>query len=443
MRIYELSTKLKRIAFGVLVSSALAYLWVSSYVTPVRLTPSAMLAGLAVVLAGLWTVLTRRPTLDKDFRWLLAVSGALLAWAAAVYWISSHYPAGLWPVLQMGLGIGIAFAVFTSVDSRSTALVFVAVLLVGFVVSAVVGIGQHFAGAPFVGLWELVGGGPQSTPDAGRSAPGLAPTTILFGYQMAVAVPLAVGLLVSGVFAGKKALRVVVAGTVVALGLALLVSGSRSAVGAGFMGTAFVCFLLRFNRRRKLMFPLAVALVLGVALYFAVGLAFDPVRFVGMEDRSAQVRIPMQLTAVRYALQHPLGTGMYEIDETYIPAEVEPRLEEEILRHRTHNQLLNVLVCYGFPGFGLLILFYGLVVKRVRGLWNALGTTAMREGEWLVAGCAGAMLSYFLNSLLHNAGPFVGDVFHWYVIGLLFSLRWTEGTVAGAAEGTGGPGNGA
>ncbi len=433
---------LERLELPVLAASAIAFLWVSSYVTPIRLTPSVLLAALAVGLAGLHVLRRGKLDLPTEFRWLLVVAGVLLAWAAVVYGFSGNYPEGLWRLLQIALGMAVASSVVVMVNSRARALYFLCALLVGFVVSAGVGIGQHFAGEPFVRLWEAVGGGPQSAPGPGQSAPGLAPTTIFAGYQLAVAFPLALSVLLSRHVSGRKGTGAVLILGLVAIALGLVVTGSRSAVGAGVIGGVFVLLLLRFNKRRRLVGPLVAALGIGVALYFAVGMVYDPGRFVQLEGRSAQVRGPMQATALNYALRHPLGTGVYRPDESYIPAGVEPHLQRMIVGTATHNQFLNVLTYYGFPGLVLLILFYGLVVRQLWRLWHGVARGASERTRWLVAGCAGAVLAYLLNSLLHNAGPFVGDWFHWYVIGLLFSLRWTEGTVAGAAEGTGGPGNG-
>ncbi len=426
---------MRGLELAVLAGSAVAYLWVSSYVTPIRLTPSALLAGLAVVLAGMRFVLRRSPPLSREFRWLLAVSGALLTWAAIVYGITGNYPAGLWQVLQIGLGLGIAFAAYVIVDTPSRGMLFVCVLVFGFLVSAAVAIGQHFVGEPFVSLWRVSGVPGQSIPRVGGAVPGLAPISILLGYQLAVAVPLALSLLLSEWLRGRKLLTGALGVAVGTLALALVLTGSRSALGAGFVGSVFVLLLLRFNKRRRFFLPLLAAAAVGAVLYLAVGFVHDATRFLELEDRSAQVRAPMQLTALKYAWQHPLGTGFYELDEGYLPAELDPPLARMILQHTPHNQFLNVLVYYGFPGLALLILFYGLVAKRVRNLWHALARGSCAEMRWLVAGCAGAILAYLLNSLLHNAGPFVGDVFHWYVLAFLFSRQWAAVDQAEAQAG--------
>ena len=43
-------------------------------------------------------------------------------------------------------------------------------------------------------------------------------------------------------------------------------------------------------------------------------------RIVNLGDRSAQARIPMAVTAIRYSLDHPLGTGRYMPEMSHLPA---------------------------------------------------------------------------------------------------------------------------
>ena len=141
-------------------------------------------------------------------------------------------------------------------------------------------------------------------------------------------------------------------------------------------------------------------------------------------DPSAKSRPAMALTALRYSLDHPLGTGAdYSPAPSHLSRGLSAKVKELVLKNTPHNQFLVILVYYGFPGLVLLILFYALVLRPlVKGGWHAV---RRRDAATclLLCGIAGAVTGYGINSLLHNAGPFVGGWEHFFIIGLAFSLQ--------------------
>ena len=165
-------------------------------------------------------------------------------------------------------------------------------------------------------------------------------------------------------------------------------------------------------------------------------------RVLSLSDRSARIRVPMMVTAVRYGWDHPLGTGAYRPDEAHIPGGTPEELVEPLLRQVPHNQLLHVLVLYGFPGLALIVLFYVYVLRSL--LRSALSTrTDLRFNSFrsllssvrstlgsldggavfLISAITGAVAAYVVNSLLQPSGPFLGDWFHFFLIGLVFSVQ--------------------
>ena len=131
----------------------------------------------------------------------------------------------------------------------------------------------------------------------------------------------------------------------------------------------------------------------------------------------------MTLTALRYSLEHPLGTGRYAPEPRHLPGGLSPRVAEEVLRHTPHNQFLVVLVYYGYPGLALLAAFYLLIARSL--LITARHYVRTRDADTLLLAAAvtGALAGYGANSLFHNAGPFVGDWFHFIIVGLVFSIE--------------------
>ena len=146
-------------------------------------------------------------------------------------------------------------------------------------------------------------------------------------------------------------------------------------------------------------------------------------RIVSLDDTSARARIPMALTALRYSLEHPLGTGTYLPEDHHLPVGLEPRVAEEVLRTTPHNQFLVVLVYYGYPGLALLVAFYLLAGRSLLVTYRR--TLRLRDTESLVLAAAvtGALAGYGINSLFHNAGPFVGDWSHFVFVGMVFCIE--------------------
>ncbi len=146
-------------------------------------------------------------------------------------------------------------------------------------------------------------------------------------------------------------------------------------------------------------------------------------RIVSIGDTSARARLPMALTALRYSLDHPLGTGRYTPEDRHLPGGLEQRVAEEVLRTTPHNQFLVVLVYYGYPGLVLLGAFYLLIGRSLFA--TARRSVRLRDTETmlLAAAVTGSLAGYGLNSLFHNAGPFVGDWFHFITVGLVFSIE--------------------
>ena len=146
-------------------------------------------------------------------------------------------------------------------------------------------------------------------------------------------------------------------------------------------------------------------------------------RVLEISDSSARARIPMTLTALRYSLDHPLGTGTYSPTREHIGEILDEAMVEHLLASTPHNQFLNVLVYYGYPGLTLLLAFYLLILRSL--VYS--GRYILRSGDaslyFLGTAVVGALAAYGVNSLLHNRGPFVGDWSHFFIVGLVFSIE--------------------
>ncbi len=146
-------------------------------------------------------------------------------------------------------------------------------------------------------------------------------------------------------------------------------------------------------------------------------------RVLETSDMSASARIPMTLAALRYSLDHPLGTGRYSPTREHIGEGLDEAMVEHLLVNTPHNQFLNALVYYGYPGLALLAAFYLLILRSL--VHSA--RHVLRSGDarlyFLWTAVVGALAAYGVNSLLHNNGPFMGDWAHFFIVGLAFSIE--------------------
>ena len=167
--------------------------------------PSAIIAVLAVAATATYVVWIRDPAVEGLTRLVLAVASCLLLWSAVAVWINDQYPSHLLRLGQTTMGIAMLWAVGVSVNTLPRIRIATAAIVAATFVSAALGICIIVSEEPFLSfrLWiaELSELGIDQwseqgvrLPSRGRIA-GLAARSITFAYHLAVAIPLAVGLL--------------------------------------------------------------------------------------------------------------------------------------------------------------------------------------------------------------------------------------------------------
>ncbi len=482
--------------FGLLLAAVCAQLWFASAPLPLG-GPNVLLAAAAVILAAgnaLWRAGRRPlpepaaviPALVGEFRPLIPAMAAallLLAWMTTVHLCHGIHDATR--LAQTALGIGILFAVYRSVDRpRRVWLMIMAVVAATFV-SALWGFAATFIGDPFLTVWLHIASVEGKYLDHilmyGRMA-GLAVTAGTFAYQLAVAVPLAFAvLLYHPMGRGRESRRRIYDAALFVMLLtlvtAMVVNATRSAL-LGVLVAAVIIVLpsLKAPRLRRRLFCVIALTAVGLLAFFnpvftagdaagsvsrlfhdgagrlaaaspAVGNESGNSRILSISDRSAQSRIPMAVTALRYSVDYPLGTGIYSPDIAHLSwgrriqidlgsrvlnpdaahliEGLHPGTRQSILSGALpHNQFLALLVLYGFPGLVLFALFYALVLRSLftpaRKFVIPAPNTLL---HCLAAAVAGAMVSYLIFGLLNPIGPFEDDWSYFYIIGLVFSLE--------------------
>lgn len=458
------------LVFALLLTAVFVNLWFSSAPMPLG-GPNALIAAAAVLLAllGLVRRILRPPggersaglaALYQDFRPVIpamAAASLLALWALAVY----LYTDTLNPTLmaKLLLGIGILLAVYLSVDRVPRARLLALAVAAATFGSALWGLAVAFIGDPFLSIWLHIA----SVRDVdlyrifteGRVT-GFLPYASTFGYQLAAAIPIAFAALLCGLSGrGQGARRFYDAALflmLLTLAAVLVLNATRAAV-LGLLVTAVIVIApaaaVPRLRRRLLCITLLMSLLLlafsgagfvqtAAAPLFgadadrvtaasappvAAGTAENVRGLFSYSDWAAQSRIHLAATALRYATDHPLGTGVYRPDAAHVAGNLDPESLADVLKWQPHNQFLNMLTVFGFPGMALLILFYGLTARSL--IHSARHLRRRRDTKLLfpLIAVAGATAAYLAVSMFHPTGPFLDDWGHCIILGLAFSLH--------------------
>ena len=274
-----------RILFALLLATLVAQHWFAS--TPLPLGgPNIVLGGLTALFALSLVILrllqregegAGAPMLCAAFRPaapVIALSLLLLAWALVVHLrTDTSAPVRL---AQVALGIGVLCATCLCVDSvRRAALMALAFVAATFA-SAVFGLAVAFIGEPFLSLWlQVADVQPWFLQEFWRSRrlAGISADPPAFGYQLAVAAPLALAALLHSPAGRGRMARVGWAAAfylmLLTLLAALVIDGSRSAILACALGCAVVILIcMRMPQVRRRLPLVAAALALGLAALF-------------------------------------------------------------------------------------------------------------------------------------------------------------------------------
>jgi O-antigen ligase/polysaccharide polymerase Wzy-like membrane protein len=404
-----------------------------SYVQTLRLPPRNYLLSFMMVLVLIRFLQGGMEPLPRSAYRLLLAIGFLVTLAVIMTVIGTPSLLDALYGLGGGLGAGLAIAACVAffVNDERDALTFVGFVALCLMVSSVVALLQ-FAGVE--AAWRLRESlGEESAVLGAITArvrpPGLTYFAIQLSYQLVSVIPLVGSLwLATRANVARRRLYGLVCAILI-LGLAATLT--RSALGGAVAGLGTVILLAR--RRQRVMW-LTIIAVLTVAV---IGF-FDLSERRGLTtDQLMSDRLPHFITAVRIAWDNPFGIGglsqFNEYAAQYYAEIADLPGAEAVLKSTAHNQFLNILVAFGIFGLFGLLWFYRALFKllgRVRRDAHGAGVRT------LAAGLIGGNVGYIINASFHNPGPFSGDLFSWYWIGLSVALARIAARDAGAERGT-------
>ncbi|MBE0427545.1 MAG: O-antigen ligase family protein [Nitrospirae bacterium] len=345
----------------------------------------------------------------KSIKNIMIVVSAFLIWIVIVDYLiirfplDSFYKTAAWIFVPVLIG----FTIFYFINDLNKLKIMINIFLIGMFVSAFIGILQFFFGGLF---WQL---NIYNKAFKTGTIYGLAAFTYIYSSQLTSTIPL----LFSKYLTAKKRKNIYLLGVVLMIS-ALLLTVERSSI-YGCLLSLFVCFIL--ITRKKITFKMVAFFILILfSLYIVINFAGGE-RLVTAEG-SALGRIPLWISSLYIAMDNPLGVGHDKYKEAVIVHAWKVSHYERggiVYTTTPHNQFLKVLTNWGLPGLILLILFYYYLLKKIN---NIRKSTQNKDFRILSIGLFCSLLSYIINSVFHNLGPFIGDAFHWYFIGMSLSL---------------------
>lgn len=139
------------------------------------------------------------------------------------------------------------------------------------------------------------------------------------------------------------------------MALALLFSKSRAGIIAMLMGMGTFLFLIR-GRDRALpkRFWMIIGILSGLTLFYGLRIGFDPIidRFMALDQGNS--RLDYWKDSLTIIADHPLGIGLASFKNVF-PVYNVTSLTETVTPHYLHNDVLQLLVETGWPGFFLII----------------------------------------------------------------------------------------
>jgi hypothetical protein len=357
-------------------------------------------------------------------RRILQISAVMMGWIVVVNILNGLPLTTSLDILAL-LAVSAIIGWATSVVLSSETMIkwFVAFLIGGLALSSFVAVMQYGGVDLFWQMRLALGVDPNNVVgmqiiDRVR-VPGLSYYSINLANQLVWAAPLVLGLLIARPTNRWLTFGLVMLASLLAAGA--LVTLTRSAVIGLIASYPVIMILSKVRPRASKADSGALASVAVVALVIVALTVFSETRLLTVVETSP--RYTMVFASFLISSLHIFGVGTSQFSAAVL--EIYPQIQHlsdagRLLSTSAHNQFLNTLVYYGFPGLTILILFYIVLLRSV--LRSSLrASSPLTRG--LAIGLGGGYAAYLVNSLFHNAGPFIGDPFHWYFVGLTGALE--------------------
>ncbi len=274
-----------------------------------------------------------------------------------------------------------------------------AVVLITGTISGALAVMQHYS---LWGSWTLILS-PSIKAEFGNRAPGLAGAPPQLSWGLATILIILMGVFFLSGVKGKRAWWLAISGLALTAGLYFTYTRAAPwALAAGGLAVG-----LFFTGRLKREFLLAV-LLMGAGFWWYTGMIGNRYSNSFTEDQSGASRLVLWQAGIKIAMDHPvLGMGHRDFETTSVEyqAAINPyylqlqQAGEALGAQKVHNDFLNVWLSFGSPALLLLLFLFGTV------FWNFIEAFRRARSPFvkgLSLGCAGAVVTYAVNSFIHN-----------------------------------------
>ncbi|MCK4389247.1 MAG: O-antigen ligase family protein [Desulfobacterales bacterium] len=244
---------------------------------------------------------------------------------------------------------------------------------------------------------------------------GLAFYAIPLSYQLGSLIPLTFSIIVNKAGSVRDGNYLIIPMAIMIL--ALFLSLTRSAITGCIVGMVIVLYLGK-TRQIKVLSVLSLVIISMFVIFYVDILKERAFSAIG----GAHSRIALALAALMIFVNNPIGIGAGEFHThaiKYYSKLYHLQGAGRVFETGIHNQFLGTLVYYGLPGFIMLLILYKCIFRYLNRLRRNSNDPFVKAFS---IGLIGTFASYIINSFLHNAGPFIGDPFNWYFIGMVIVL---------------------
>uniref|UniRef100_A0A7C5ENA0 O-antigen ligase domain-containing protein n=1 Tax=Desulfobacca acetoxidans TaxID=60893 RepID=A0A7C5ENA0_9BACT len=215
----------------------------------------------------------------------------------------------------------------------------------------------------------------------------------------------------------RRSRKVALAGLLLLLGTALLLTLSRGAWLAFSLGALFTLFMCLSHRLKAKGVALLLAGFLVVLFMLPTSILLEPMkRRLFQEDYgAAQARMPLAVVALNIIRHHPwLGVGLTNYLAVAPSYDVTPEAISYTFPQPVHNEFLLIGAELGLPALGLFLLILGVLG---RGLWRASFQEEETPLPYVAMGLLGAFIAWGAFRLTDYHYVLLADPF-WVLAGL-------------------------
>jgi hypothetical protein len=255
---------------------------------------------------------------------------------------------------------------------------------------------------------------------------GLSWYAIPFSYSAATIIPINISLTY---LTNRKRIKMFLWLIVSISILGLILNQTRGAIIGVLVGFIYISIYLN---KKKILFILPILSIILITINIESIVTISNLvtsRFV--EDNIAsRGRFTLYTFSLLSSLSSPLG---YSIGDN---REVETLISNMdyaniIYKFSPHNQILTSTAKYGWVAIILIFLIYRKIIIVSKYLLNKMKYDRQYP---LYVGISASFISYFINSMFHNAGLLSGHVMHWMMIFIFMQLYFITNKLSGVLD---------